>query len=81
METQLDTVLNQIFKKRTGIDFSKNPERKDQKLLAEEINLPVRELVLLLYDIEQQLGIRISKEAVIEGKFDSYHHIAELIVL
>jgi peptide maturation system acyl carrier-related protein len=80
MEPKSEAVLNQIFEKRTGIDFSKNPELKDKKLLAEEINLPVRELVLLLYDMEHQLGIRIPKKAVLEGKFDSYFHITELLV-
>lgn len=80
-EPKLESMLNKIFEKRTGIDFTINPELKDAKLFGEVINLPVRELLLILYDIELQFDIRVPTQTILDGKFDSYFHIAELIAL
>lgn len=79
IKTEIELMLNSIFEKRTGIDFTKNPELKDLKLLGKAINLPVRELVLILYDIEQHFGINVPKGVILDGNFDSYSHIAKLL--
>lgn len=72
--------LVEIIKRRTGKDFEKMNDLKEAKLLGSDIRLPARELVLILYDIEEVFGISVSKQAVLDGKFDSYSHIMELVI-
>lgn len=77
--TQVETKLQDIFKRRVGLDFTKHPELKGLKLLGDEIGLPPRELMLLLYNIENEFRINILKQIVVDGKFDSYVHILDAV--
>lgn len=72
--------LKQIFLTRSSINFEENEILKEEKLLGSNILLPVRELILILYDIEKDFSINIPKEIVLNGKFDSYNHIVEIVL-
>lgn len=78
-DENLKSIICSIFKKRSGIDFSKNIELENVKLLGGQIYLPPRELVLILYDIEKKLGIKIAEEEIAKGKFDCYSNIVEIV--
>lgn len=72
--------LNEIFLYRTNIDFEKNYDMRDLLLFGEKINIPERELVLILYDIESKMNIGIPKQAVINGEFDTFNHILNILL-
>ena len=74
-----EQVLEQIMKKRSGIDFAAHPELRETPLLGKKIHMPVRELVYVFFDLERELGAAILREAVEEGRFDTFSHILEAI--
>ena len=41
---------------------------------------PARELLYVYFDIRQQMGIRISEYDIIEGRFDTFNNILDLII-
>jgi len=71
-----ENALNEIFIKRVGVDFKKQQHLRDKKLLGIEINAPSRELVMVLYDIENKFCIRIEDEFILGGGFDTFNNIA-----
>ena len=52
--------FNKIMLQRSGIDFSIHKELHNVPLLGKNINLPVRELLLIFFDIEKNFEIRIT---------------------
>ena len=75
----LDSELGKIFEQITDIDFTKNEELKKEKLLGKKMGLTARELVHLYFLIEDQFKINIPNEIILEGKFDIYNNILEVI--
>ncbi len=75
----LDSKLEKIFDEIIGIDFAKNKELKNEKLLGKKVGLTARELVHLYYLIEEEFKIEIPDEVILEGKFDIYNNILEII--
>lgn len=71
--------LNAIFRKRAGIDFEKNPELKNEMLFGKTIRMPARELVYAYLDIEKNFCLDIPECFILEGRFDTYSHIAECV--
>lgn len=43
------------------------------------MGMPARELVLILYDIERELNIKIPELAVTKGSFDTFNNILKII--
>jgi len=76
---EFQEMLNEIFKKRVNIDFEKNNELKGEKLLGKKIACPIRELVLILFDLEQYFGIHISKDEIKNNRFDTYENIFKIV--
>ena len=74
-----EKVLNEILHSRTGVDFQMNPELMDENLFGSKINLPPRELVLILHDIENSFNIRISNNILLKGEFNSYSNIKKIV--
>lgn len=71
--------LATILLKRTCFDFNANMDNRNEELLGQKIGMPARELVLTLYDIERDFGIRVPERAIIDGSFDTFNHIMEII--
>lgn len=72
METKNIEKLNAILIKRTGIDFEKRIDLQNEKMFGRRINLPPRELVLILNDVEKIFEVRIKDDLLIGGEFNSY---------
>lgn len=73
--------LNNIMLQRTGLDFSKDQQLQRENFFGIKINLPVRELLLILFDIERILNIHILDEKLNSGEFSSYANVKECIRL
>ncbi|WP_251860976.1 peptide maturation system acyl carrier-related protein [Clostridium sp. Marseille-Q2269] len=73
------SILNRIFMRRTGIDFEENIHLKNICLLGEEIGVKPRDLVLILFDIEKEMGISISHDYINKGKFNTYENILKCV--
>lgn len=79
MGNEAKDVLEDIFLDIWHIDMRSNNELHREKLLGRRINMAARDLVILLFAIEERIHIRIDKVSIIEGKFDTFQHIMELI--
>lgn len=75
----IDSELCAIFKNILGVDFIKNSNLKDQKLFGKQIKLSARELVHLYYAIETKFQIKIDKNIILEGRFDTYNNILDIL--
>ena len=79
LKEDIEQLLQQITPKRSGKDAS-GPRLRDEKLLGPKVGMPARELLYVYFDIRQQMGIRISEYDIIEGRFDTFNNILDLII-
>lgn len=70
-----------IMLQRTGIDFSEKTQLQEENFFGIMINLPVRELLLIFFDIEQIFNVHIPDEKIISGQFNSYTNVKECLRL
>lgn len=71
--------LNTLLKERTGIDFEAMPEIQKEPFLGGKLGCPVRELVVLLVEIEKTFHIKIPEKDVLEGRFDCYNNVKQIL--
>ncbi len=79
MRKEAECVLEDILFDKWNIDMKSNANLRDEKLLGDKVNMRARDLVVLLYTLEEELDIHINTEDIVNGKFDTFHHIKELI--
>lgn len=75
----IEEKLVEIFKKRSGIDFSTYQWLKDKSVFGREINLPPREMVYILSDVERRFCVRIPDRYLVNKKFNSFNAIYQII--
>ncbi|MEH2933576.1 hypothetical protein [Acutalibacter sp. JLR.KK004] len=75
----IESVLREIFIKRTGIDFLERTNLRTELLFGETIGMPARELVYVYFDIEANLHMTIPAQFIIDNRFDTYEHILECL--
>lgn len=73
----IDKALQEIFFQRIGVRIC--DEAKNKMLLGGEIQCPIRELILVLYDVENVFKISIGENELLQGDFDTYNHIYSLV--
>lgn len=79
MKKDAERVLKNILLDRWHIDIQSDVGLRTEKMFGNRINMEARDLVVLLFEIEDKLNVRIDKESIISGKFDTFEHILELI--
>ncbi|TQQ84040.1 peptide maturation system acyl carrier-related protein [Peptacetobacter hominis] len=75
----LEKELNFIMINRSNINFLENPNLKSQNFFSKEINLPPRELVLILIDIQNKLNVTIPEADIINKKFNTFNNILSIL--
>lgn len=75
---EIEEKINKIFKTDTGIDFQKDTHLKDKKLMGTELNIPPRTLVHIYYKM-RKANLNVSKDKILEGRFDTFRHVCEVI--
>lgn len=71
--------VNKIFNKRVKIDFSKNKNLYDESFFGYTLKVPVRELVLIFFDIEKTFNISILQEDIDNGMFYNYSNLIKYL--
>ena len=79
MGKEAESVVENIFADIWNIDMRSNIDLRNEKLLGSRINMTARDLLVLLFMIEEELDIHIKNESIVNGKFDTFNHIVELI--
>lgn len=79
MKENISNKLNEIFLKRTGINFQKQPQLKEEYLLGKKLSIPPRELVMICADIEREFNIYIPETDYIDGNVKNYAKIERMI--
>ncbi|MDC7290402.1 peptide maturation system acyl carrier-related protein [Blautia schinkii] len=76
----VDNALNQVFVDLIGIDFNENCLLKGEKLFGQKINMKARELVVLLYEIEDRFKVSFDNSYITKGEFDTYNQILKILL-
>lgn len=76
----VESRLALVFQKRVHIDFKVRIDLRDEKLLGKKIGMYARDLLLILYDIEREFGMKVPDRYIIDGYFDTYNHIIDIII-
>lgn len=71
----IDNCLKGIFIKLFQSDIFYDSKYKEKELLGSELNLTPRDLVALLFEIEDEFKIKISDNIIIKGEFNTYSNI------
>ncbi len=76
----IEKELENIFLKRFKLDFTEmNIEVKNHYLLGSNIKLAPRDLLYVFVDIEEEFKIAIPENYIIEGKFNTFNNILQII--
>lgn len=78
MEKDMD-LLYKILLNRTNIDFCENKDLKYLPVFSKKLNIPAREMVLVLLDIEKAYNITISDKEIDNYSFSTVNKIIEMI--
>ena len=75
---EIERQLMKIFE-RFNIDFKRSENLKDKNLLGKEFKLKSRDLLIIFFMVESEFSITIPKKEIIDGRFDTYWHILEIV--
>lgn len=75
----MEEKLRLIFLKRTNVDFMQRKDLRNVSLFGSAINLPERELVYILLDIQKEFNITIPKDYILHNKFSTYNCIENIV--
>ncbi|QNU67844.1 peptide maturation system acyl carrier-related protein [Ruminiclostridium herbifermentans] len=76
----IEKKLDDIFKRRFGIEMGQNKDKfRDKKLLGQEFGMPPRDLLYLFFDVEKEFSIKIPQDAIVSGQFSTYNGICKII--
>lgn len=79
MRERAESVLGDILFDIWHIDMRNDTGLREEKLYGSQINMVARDLLALLYEIEARMNIQLDKKSIINGNFDTFDHIVELI--
>lgn len=79
MRNEAEENLENILFDMWNIDMRSDIELRKEKLLGNRINMAARDLVVLLFTIEERMQIRLDMQSIVDGKFDTFDHIVEII--
>ncbi|MCB6202211.1 hypothetical protein [Extibacter muris] len=79
-ERQIEDILQNIFLQRTGIDFMKNNDKKDEVLWGQNLNIPVRNLVCVIIDVQNNIEIKFTDDDVDMKKIITYNGLLRNII-
>ena len=79
MREGAEAVLGDILFDMWHIDMRNDIGLRREKLFGSRINMAARDLLVLLYEIEARMNIQLDKGSIINGNFDTFDHIVELI--
>lgn len=69
----IDVIINKLAYKGSHISV----DMCDRKLLGETFNLKARDLVKLLFLLEEELSIQFPQNDIVDGKFSTINQIAD----
>lgn len=75
----IDNTVNKIFQNRLNIDFDKRKDLYNENFLGPILSIPVRELILIFFDIEETFNIFISESDIDSGMFFNYNNLINRI--
>lgn len=76
---EAERLLIEIFQKYTNIDFKNKKELRTESFFSSRINVPTRDAVLVLFEIENKFNFRIASEDVINGRFQCFEEVEKLV--
>ena len=75
----VENKLAEIFMSRYSINFLGKPGIKSRKLLN-MTEIPARELLHVYFDVKDSFNIEIPENDVVNGRFDTFEHIVDIII-
>lgn len=79
-QNDVNSKLLRLIKEMFDIDYiGKWEDIKDINLMSYKLNFEPRELVYLLFEIEKAFNIKIPEEAIVNGSFNNFYNISNII--
>lgn len=79
MENDAEKILEDILFDMWHIDMRSETWLRKEKLLGNRIKMAARDLAVLLFEIEDKMNIQLDRKSILNGNFDTFDHIVELI--
>lgn len=77
--SQLEKKTGKIFLNRTNIDFIDHGELRRDNFFGFTLEIPPREIFLVLLDLEKEFNTKIPMEFVLEKRFSTFQNVIELL--
>ncbi len=76
----MEEKLKDLIDKTLSVDIDRlTEEERNYPLLSRRFNVMPYQMLVLFTRIEEELAIRISDEDIVNGKFNSYNDIVNII--
>lgn len=76
---KIELFLENLFLKNLNINFKNNPELKKVHFFSNKLNIPIREVLVIFNQIQEEFNIMIPENDVILGKFSTFENISSII--
>lgn len=74
----IEKELCRVFR-YVGVEFSQNNELKSENLFGTAIGLRARDMLVVFFLVEKIFNIEIEEDVIVNGEFNSYNKILEVI--
>ena len=73
-------ILIKIFQKRVNINFDERQDLRCHSLFDETLQIPIRELVLVVIDIKEKLNYEFTDNDLKKGSFENFESVEQTII-
>lgn len=77
---QIEKKLQEIILQRTGINFAKCEDKREEVFWGQNLNIPIRNLVCVIMDIQKNWDIRFTDEDVDMKRIITYNGLLKNIL-
>ena len=78
--SSIHEILIKIFQKRININFDERQDLRSHSLFDETLQIPIRELVLIVIDIKEKFNYEFTNSDVKKGNFENFESVEQTII-
>ncbi|MBF1360966.1 MAG: hypothetical protein HXM76_03810 [Mogibacterium diversum] len=78
--SSIHEILIKIFQKRININFDERQDLRSHSLFDETLQIPIRELVLIVIDIKEKLNYEFTYNDLKKGSFENFESVEQTII-
>ena len=78
--SSIHEILIKIFQKRININFDERQDLRSHSLFDETLQIPIRELVLIVIDIKEKFNYEFTNSDLKKGNFENFESVEQTII-